>query len=103
MTPTQRSLAHMRAQGYTVDVAEHWLSWAKKRRDLFSIVDLVCLGDGVTVGVQTTSLTNVSARVKKITECEHLGALRKAGWRILVHGWGKGSNGRYRLREVDVS
>ena len=94
MTPTQRSLKHMRDQGYTVDVAEHWQAFARKRKDLFSIIDLVCLGDGVTVGVQTTSGSNVSARVKKITECEHLGALRKAGWRLLVHGWAKGANGK---------
>jgi hypothetical protein len=103
MTPTQRSLKHMRDQGYTVDIAEHWQAFAKKRRDLFTVIDWVCLGDNETVGVQTTSLANVSARVKKISECEHLGALRKAGWRLLVQGWGKGKDGKYRLREVDVS
>jgi hypothetical protein len=103
VSPTQRSLKHMREQGYTCDVAEYWQAFARKRKDLFSIVDIVCLGNGVTVGVQATSLSNVSARVKKITECEHLGALRTAGWRLVVHGWGKGTNGRYRLREVDVS
>ena len=93
----------MREQGYTVDIAEHWQAFARKRKDLFTVIDLVCLGDNETVGVQTTSLANVSARVKKITECEYLGALRKAGWRLVVQGWGKDSKGKVRLREVDVS
>lgn len=93
----------MRSQGYAVDISEHWMAFARKRKDLFGVVDIVCLGDGVTVGVQATSLTNVSARVRKIAECEHLGALRKAGWRLVVQGWGRGKDGKYRLREVDVS
>ena len=63
----------------------------------------MCLGDGETVGVQTTSSSNVSARVKKITASEHLPALRRAGWRLLVHGWRKNSTGKWVLREVDVS
>lgn len=103
MTPTQRSLKHMRDQGYTASVVEHWNPFARIRQDLFGIIDVVCLGIGETVGVQTTSLANVSARVKKISECEHLGALRRAGWRLVVHGWGRGKDGKYRLREVDVS
>lgn len=103
MTPTQRSLKHLREQGYTVDVAEHWVSFAKIRRDLFGIIDLVVLAGPETIGVQTTSGSNVSARVKKITASEHLPALRRAGWRLLVHGWRKNSTGKWVLREVDVS
>ena len=103
MTPTQRSLAHLRGMGYTAEVVERWLSFARRRQDLFGIIDIVCLGDGETVGVQTTSSSNVSARVKKITASEHLPALRRAGWRLLVHGWRKNSTGKWVLREVDVS
>jgi hypothetical protein len=103
VTPTQRSLAHLREQGATVVVVERWNPFSRTRQDMFGIIDLVALLDGQTIGVQTTSLSNMSARVKKIAECEHLPALRKSGWRLLVHGWGKGTNGRYRLREIDVS
>lgn len=103
MTPTQRSLAHLRGQGYTAEVVERWLSFARRRQDLFGVIDIVCLGANETVGVQTTSASNVSARVRKIAESEHLGALRKAGWKILIHGWGRGKDGKWRLREVDVS
>lgn len=103
MSPTQRSKAHMEAQGYTVDIVEHWIPWAKRRKDLYGFIDLLCVGDGETVAVQTTSGSNVSARVKKISEHENVGAVRKAGWKILVHGWRRNSKGRYVLKEVDCS
>lgn len=103
MTPTQRSLRYMRDQGYVAEVVEHWVPFAKVRRDLFGILDIVCLGANETVGVQTTSASNVSARVKKITESAHLGALRRAGWKLVIHGWRKNAAGKWVLREVDVS
>ena len=45
---------------------------------------------------------NVAARVKKVTETQALPTLRKAGIRVLVHGWRK-VRGRWQLREVDLS
>lgn len=105
-SPTKRSLAHFREQGCTVQVVEHWNAFAKLRKDLFGFIDVVALApDGRTIGVQCTDLTSVSKRIDKITnECaDALAALRKCGWTIVVHGWGKGANGRYRLREVDIS
>ena len=104
VSPTQRSLEHMRKQGYTCQVVERWNQFARVRQDLFGFIDIVCLGpNGETVGVQATSHSNVSSRVNKIAESEHVGAIRKCGWRLLVQGWGKRANGRYELREVDVS
>lgn len=85
-------------------VVEHWNPFARIRQDLFGCIDVLALApNGETVAVQATSLSNVSKRVNKLSENEHVGAMRKCGWRLLVHGWGKGTNGRYRLREVDVS
>ena len=52
---------------------------------------------------EATSASNVSARVKKISESEHLFALRRAGWRLVIHGWRKNAAGKWQLREVDVS
>lgn len=104
MSPTQRSLNHLRKKGMVVNVVEHWNAFSRSRKDLFGIIDVVALSPaGETIGIQATSLANVSARVHKIAESEHIGALRKCNWRLYVHGWGKGPNGRYRLREVDVS
>ena len=83
-------------------IVEHWNPFAHIRQDLFGIIDLLALRDGETLAVQTTSAANVSARVKKIADAEATADIRKAGWRILVHGWKKVGN-RYQLREVDVS
>lgn len=103
MSPTQRTLKHLRDQGYPlVQVVERWNSFARRRIDLFGIIDVVAVGADI-VGVQSTSGSNVAARVAKITESEALPHLRKANIRVLVHGWTKRANGRYELREVDLS
>lgn len=102
-SPTQRSLAEMRGRGYLCGVVEKWNPHARIRQDLYGFIDILAIKEGEVVGVQSTSLSNVSSRINKISEHENVAAVRKAGIRILVHGWGKGSNGRYRLREVDVS
>lgn len=104
MSPTARSLKHLRDAGCVAQVVEYWHAFSHKRRDLFGIIDIVALApDGTTIGVQATDLTSVSKRVDKIADSEAVGALRRCGWKLLVHGWGKGANGRYRLREVDCS
>lgn len=104
MSPTERSLKHLRQLGYVAAVVEKWNAHARIRQDAFGILDIIALTpDGETIGVQTTSGSNVSARVKKITEHPSLVALRKCGWRVIVQGWRKGANGRYVLREVDLS
>lgn|SRR6516164_11646408 len=101
-SPTQRTLAHLRAAGYPlVQVVERWNPYARVRQDLFGIIDVVAVGADI-VGVQATSASNVSARVAKITESEALPILRNAGIRALVHGWRK-VRGRWQLREVDLS
>lgn len=94
---------HMLAQGYTVAVVERWNPFARIRQDLFGFIDLLAIGENETIAVQTTSGSHVASRVKKIAEHENVEAVRKAGWRIVVHGWTKRKNGRYELREVDCS
>ena len=100
-SPTQLTLRHLRAAGYLAQVVEHWNPHAKVRQDLFGIIDVIAVGSDV-VGVQATSGSNVSKRVAKLTDSPALPVLRKAGVRVLVHGWRKVA-GRWRLREVDLS
>ena len=97
-SPTQRTLEEMRNRGYLCWIVEHWNHFARKRQDLFGFVDVLAIKEGETIAIQTTSANNVSARVSKIAEHENVGQVRKAGWKILVHGW----NGS-KLREVDCS
>lgn len=101
-SPTQRTLKHLRDAGYPlVQVVERWNPHARIRQHLFGIIDVVAVGEDI-VGVQATSASNVSKRVTKITESPALPILRKAGIRVLVHGWRK-IRGRWQLREVDLS
>lgn len=102
-SPTARSLAYLRAAGYTAAVVEHWNPHARIRQDLFGFVDVLGIKPGETLAVQATSGSNVSKRVDKIAEHINIGAVREAGWRIVVHGWRKNAKGRWTLREVDVS
>jgi hypothetical protein len=103
MTPTQRTLTELRKRGYTCAVVERWNPHARIRQDLFGVVDVLGVREGETLGVQATSGSNVSKRVTKIAESEHVPALRAAGWSLAVWGWRKAANGRWTLREVDVS
>ena len=106
ISPTQLTLKHLRGQGYMAAVVEHWNPHARIRQDLFGIIDVLAVGvgdgDGITVGVQSTSLANLSSRIKKMAASDSIAELRKAGWMILAHGWKK-VGGRWQLKEVDLS
>ena len=89
MSPTQRSLKYLRDQGYRCWITERWCPYSKRRIDLWNCIDILAIGNGETIGVQTTSRGNVSARVKKIQENEYYPELIRSGWKVHVHGWGK--------------
>lgn len=91
----------MKERGYKCEITEKWNPFARIRQDLFGFIDVLCLGDGEVVGVQTTSYSNMSARVKKIREHENFILVQKSGIRIIVHGWAKRNN-RWQVREVEV-
>lgn len=102
-SPTQRSLKLMRERGFHAEVVERWIPGANIRRDLWGIADILSISDsGSLAVVQATSASNVAARVTKIADSPLIGYLRKAGIKILVHGWRK-VKGRWQVREVDCS
>ena len=102
ISPTALTLRALRRDGYTAEVVEHWNPHARVRNDLFGCIDVVALKGAETLAVQATSDSNVSARVRKIAESEHIAAIREAGWTIVVHGWSKkGRN--WVCRTVDCS
>ncbi len=102
-SPTQRSLEYLRAQGYLVAIVEKWNPHACIRQDLFGFIDVLAIRRDETLAVQVTSADHVAERLTKIGLAEHLPRVREANWRIVVHGWRKNANGRWTLREVDVS
>ena len=91
----------MRSRGFLARVVEHWNHFAKIRQDLWGL-DILCIRDHEIVGVQTTSASNVAARIKKLANAPETPLLRKAGIGIEVHGWKKVKN-RWTVRVVDVS
>ena len=105
-SPTQRSLALLRKQGYRCAVTEHWNSFVKRRQDLFSFIDVLAIAPRM-LAIQTTSGTNVAARIAKILELDAAREWLEAGHRIIVHGWAKrgerGAVKRWTCREEEVT
>ena len=69
-SPTQRTLEHLRKEGWPlVQVVERWNQFAKRRIDLFGFVDVVAFHpERGWLLVQATSGSNSCARIKKIVE-----------------------------------
>ena len=94
--PTQRSLNLLREQGYTVYIVESYNAYAKVRKDLFGFIDIAAIHPnrkGV-LGVQTTTGSNLAARISK---AEALPAYRlwlAAGNVVEFHGWRKLKTGK---------
>lgn len=101
---TQLALRWLRDDGWeAVQVVEHYVPGAGVRRDLFGIADVLAIGARGTLAVQVTSRSNVASRVTKVTESEHLPAVRAAGWGVVVWGFDKADNGRWVLaRSVTI-
>ncbi len=102
MTPTQRSLKYLRDNGYRVAIVEKWNPHARIRQDLFGFIDLLAIKDLETLAIQTTSRGNMLARIKKIKESEAFPDVEKAGWQVIVHGWGKLKEG-WILKEINLN
>jgi hypothetical protein len=105
MSPTERSLKHLRNAGYLVAIVEHWNPFAKVRHDLFGFIDLLCVNEAGTLAVQTTTLNNMKARVMKILEHKNFMAVVDAGWTIRVHGWKAPTkkHPKWSVRELDIA
>lgn len=101
-SPTQLTLREMRKRGFkTIQVVETYNFFSRQRKDLFCF-DVLGVFEGETVAIQTTTKSNLNARIRKIEDSDTLNDLREANWRLLVHGWFKEKN-RWKLKEVDVS
>ena len=88
-SPTSRSLELLKKDGFSAQVVERWNMYAKVRVDLFGFIDIVGIKEGNICGIQTTSSSNMSARVKKILGIPEAKLWLEAGGKIHVHGWSK--------------
>ena len=103
MTPTQRTLAKLRKDGWTAAVTEHWNAHAHIRQDLFGFIDIVAFCDSETLAVQATSYAGVSARIKKLRALDTVRDWCAGGRRCEIWGWRKGVRGERALRIVDMA
>lgn len=92
MSPTQRTMAALRASGMLCEVVERWNHITRTRKDLFGFVDIVAVdpGAGRIVAVQATAAAVAARRRKIIEDCT--AAARTwllAGGAIEVWGWRK--------------
>ena len=75
MSPTARTLAHLRKLGYTAEKVEQRLPIPGKyvTRDFLECIDILAMRpDEPVLGVQCTSHSNLSNREKKCIEKGHL-------------------------------
>lgn len=101
VSPTQRSLAHMRELGYICAVVEKWNPHAMIRQDLYGFIDVLCVKGEDIVGVQATTGSHTAARATKITEHPNWPLVCNA-IRVVVQGWRKNAAGKWVLREVEL-
>lgn len=101
LSPTQRTLALLRAEGWTAQVVERWNPYAKVRHDLFGCIDILAINGSAVLGVQATSGSNISARLDKIASLPSSALWRASGGLLEVWGWRKvGPRGRRKTWEV---
>jgi hypothetical protein len=96
-----RTIALYESKGYKCDIVESYNSFSRRKKDLFGIFDIVAIGNGETLGIQLTSKSNMSSRIKKITDSDFFTEIVRSGWRIIVIGWYKKENGRYDYKEFE--
>lgn len=96
MSPTQRTLADLKARGYRAGIVERWIAFRKIRIDLFNIIDIVAIkpttidGPGHVLGVQSTGQA-FSEHLKKLTieKADETRAWLESGARLELYGWRK--------------
>jgi hypothetical protein len=103
MTPTGRTLEHLRRDGWTAEVVERYLAQVERHRDYLGCVDIVAVKPGEPVlAVQATSLIHVAARVRKARAAPGLRAWLGTGHAAFqVWGWAKRGE-RWAVKVVEL-
>lgn len=107
MSPTERSLKLLREAGYSACVVEKWVPSSPAgykgpiiTRDAWNFGDILAVRIGLPGAtlVQTTTASNMAARITKIHQIAEAGIWLAAGNRIVVHGWRKsGDRGKRKV------
>lgn len=94
-SPTQRTLAELRKNGYTAQVVERWNPHAKVRVDLFGVIDLLALLPDRILGIQACAGASHAARRTKILDEPRARQWLQAGAALECWSWSKrGARGK---------
>ena len=85
---TSRTLEYIRSQGWEAEKVEYFNPYARKRKDLFGIIDIVALGDKGIIGVQSCGNNFSQHNEKILSEPMAFKWLQKGGTLMLI-GWRK--------------
>jgi hypothetical protein len=92
---TSRTLEYLRSQGWVADKCEQFNAYAGKfgqRKDLFGFADIIALGEGSIIAIQSCG-QDFASHHRKITEDEKAAPNAylwlKNGGRLLLIGWRK--------------
>jgi hypothetical protein len=90
MTPTRRTKAYLKHNGWEAEVTERWNPHARIRQDLFRFIDILAVHkkDGRLLALQTCSGGDAAARVKKI-KANPIARLLALSMAIEVWSWAK--------------
>ena len=91
ISPTQRSLAHLRRRGALAEVVERYVKTPAGgfRRDLFRCIDIIAL-DGGILGIQACRADDAATRMGKIRSDKvwpKAARWLKEGGKLEVWGW----------------
>lgn len=104
-SPTQRSLVMLREWGWTCQVVERWNQYARRRVDLFGVIDIVAIEpERSIIGVQTTTMSNASTHREKISKSAEAREWVAGGGVLHLHLWrkiGKPARWKCRVEEWD--
>jgi hypothetical protein len=99
VTPTARCLKEARELGLTAQVVEKWIPQRRIRIDLFGVIDIIAVKQGIgIIGIQATSGTNHAARRSKALAEPRLREWLLSGGRYELWSYSKrGERGKRKL------
>lgn len=106
MTPTARSLAHLRKAGALAAVVEKYNPHAKVRQDLFGFCDVIAVEPGQpgVLLVQACMVGDQSKRLAKVRTEPRVRPCLDAQNRVAVFAWAKrGARGKRKLWTLTVT
>lgn len=84
-----KTMKLIRDEGFFIGKVEHYNSFSRKKQDLFGIIDYVAMGNGMIVGVQSTSYSSKSAHRMAILESSVLPVWLRSGGKFILVCWKK--------------